>query len=215
MTAIGRIRQGAAMGLVVASAAWFPGAARSQSIAYTPNVSAILDGAALNVTPAVSADRRYVRLTLNPYFNTVNGFSTYSAPVGAVSGGGNLAGMGGVIGGGGGATGPTGSMTLSSSTGNYLAGEYAPPPAPSAAGFGDAAVDPFDQAAAGASRAGGANRRLAGEALAADGEPADPFALADAPEGPSVRAGKTSAARRKAARKAPRRPATTKTKRRS
>jgi hypothetical protein len=156
-----------------------------------------------------------VRLTLNPYFNTVNGFSTYSAQVGAVSGGGNLAGMGGVIGGGGGATGPMGSMTLSSSTGTYLAGEYAPPPAPSAAGFGDAAVDPFDQAAAGPSRGAGANRRLAGEALAADSEVADPLALSDAPEGPSVRAGKTSAARRKAAaRKAPRRPATTKTKRR-
>jgi hypothetical protein len=58
MTAIGRIRQGAAMGLVVASAAWFPGVARSQAIAYTPNVSSILNGAALNATPVVSADRR-------------------------------------------------------------------------------------------------------------------------------------------------------------
>jgi hypothetical protein len=213
MTAIGRIRLGAAMGLVVASAAWSPGVARSQSIAYTPNVSSILDGAALNATPVVSADRRYVRLTLNPYFNTVNGFSTYSAPVAAVSGGGNLAGMGGVIGGGGGAVGPMGSMSLSSSTGTYLAGEYSPPPVPSAAGFVES-VDPFDQAAAGPSRAAGANRRLAGEALAADSEMADPFALSDAPEEPSVRAGKTSAARRKAARKAPRRPATTKSKRR-
>src|SRR6185312_6656285 len=49
------------------------------AVAYTPNVSAINSGVQLFVTPVVSADRRYVRLTLTPTFNTVNGFSTYSA----------------------------------------------------------------------------------------------------------------------------------------
>ena len=55
--------------------------ARSQVVAYQPQVASILNGAALQVTPVVSADRRYVRMTLNPYFNTVNGFTTYTAPL--------------------------------------------------------------------------------------------------------------------------------------
>lgn len=98
MTPIGRKWKAAAMGLVVAGGAWFNDAARGQSaVAYTPQVSGILNGAAMQVTPVVSADRRYVRVSVNAYFNTVNGFSTYSAPLGAVSGGGS-----GSIGGGGG-----------------------------------------------------------------------------------------------------------------
>ena len=43
----------------------------------------------MTVTPAVSADRRYVRLSVNPYFNAVNGFSTFTTPLGAVGGGGS------------------------------------------------------------------------------------------------------------------------------
>ena len=36
----------------------------------------------LTVTPVVSADRRYVRMTLTPFFNTINGFSTFTVPDG-------------------------------------------------------------------------------------------------------------------------------------
>ena len=73
------------------------------AIAYTPQVGFIPNGSTLSVTPAVSADRRYVRLSVNPFFNTLNGFTTYTAPLGAVSGGGagGFAGMNGPIGGGG------------------------------------------------------------------------------------------------------------------
>jgi hypothetical protein len=67
----------------------------------------------MTVTPAVSADRRYVRLSVDAYFNVVNGFSSFTTPLGAVSGsgggglggggmGGGLGGMGGGLGGVGG-----------------------------------------------------------------------------------------------------------------
>jgi hypothetical protein len=62
----------------------------------------------MTVTPAVSADRRYVRLNVNAYFNAINGFTNFTTPLGAVSGGGAAgggagggnfnAGMNGVIG---------------------------------------------------------------------------------------------------------------------
>ena len=194
MTAIDRIRRGTALGLVLATSACFQGVARGQAIAYQPIVGSVLDGASLTATPVVSADRRYVELTLSPYFNTVNGFSTYSAPVAAVSGGGNLAGMGGVIGGGG-LTGPSGPTVGFSQTGTYRAGDFAPPAAYPGAGFADAS-DPFDRAT---SAPIGANRELAGQPPTLDEEPDVPPAFADTPEGPSVRAGKTPAARRKVA----------------
>ena len=57
----------------------------------------------LDVTPAVSADRRYVRMSLGVSFNDILGFTTYSVPA-AVSGGG-AAGMNGLLGGLGGAGG--------------------------------------------------------------------------------------------------------------
>ena len=50
----------------------------------------------MTVTPAVSADRRYVRLSVNAFFNDLNGFTTFSFPGGAV-GGGNFGGFGGGI----------------------------------------------------------------------------------------------------------------------
>ncbi len=87
MTTIGTIRRVAALGLMVTTGASLISESRGQ-VAYTPQVGTILNGAALQATPVVSADRRYVRMTLNPYFNTVNGFTTYSAPLGAVGGGG-------------------------------------------------------------------------------------------------------------------------------
>jgi type II secretory pathway component GspD/PulD (secretin) len=58
------------------------------SVAYTPNVSAINSGVMLNVTPVVSADRRYVRMTLTPIFNSVNGFTTYQSGIAGVGGSG-------------------------------------------------------------------------------------------------------------------------------
>ncbi len=102
MTTIGPIRRVAALGLIVATGTCLISTARGQ-VAYTPQVGTILNGAALQATPVVSADRRYVRMTLNPYFNNVNGFTTYSAPLGAVGGGGFGGGGfgGGAVGGGG------------------------------------------------------------------------------------------------------------------
>jgi len=76
------------------------------AIGFQPNVGSFPDGVSLNVTPVVTADRRYVRLSLNANFSTINGFSNF--PVfGAVGGGhggpggGGLGGGGGIGGGGG------------------------------------------------------------------------------------------------------------------
>ncbi len=79
-----------------------PTTARGQgAIAFAPVPAPIFDGANLGVTPAVSADRRYVRIGVNAGFQTVNGFTTLNVPLGAVSGGpGGFAGMNGPIGGG-------------------------------------------------------------------------------------------------------------------
>ncbi len=65
-------------------------------IAYVPNIGFVPTGATMTVTPAVSADRRYVRLGVNAFFNDFNGFTTVSFPGGAV-GGGNFGGFGGAI----------------------------------------------------------------------------------------------------------------------
>src|ERR1017187_1268019 len=83
----------------------FQPSAKAQ-IAYIPEVGQIPTGATMTVTPVVSADRRYVRLSVNAFFNDLNGFSTFSFPGGAVGGGnfgggaigGINAGMNGVIG---------------------------------------------------------------------------------------------------------------------
>jgi hypothetical protein len=68
--------------------------ARAQ-IAYIPEVGFVPTGATMTVTPVVSADRRYVRLSVNAFFNNLNFFSTFSFPGGAVSGGQNFGGAGG------------------------------------------------------------------------------------------------------------------------
>ena len=57
------------------------------AVAFSPTPAAINDGVFLNVTPIVSADRRYVRMTLTPNFTTVEGFATFVVPA-AVGGGG-------------------------------------------------------------------------------------------------------------------------------
>jgi len=76
-------------------AAGIQSSAKAQ-IAYVPEVGFVPTGATMTVTPTVSADRRYVRLSVNAFFNNFNFFSTFSFPGGAV-GGGNFGGLGGGI----------------------------------------------------------------------------------------------------------------------
>jgi hypothetical protein len=88
----------AAFGLLTLGIQGLAPCARGQAIAFEPVVGFVPTGSTLTVTPVVSADRRYVRLSVNPFFNTLNGFSTFGIP-GAVSGGPSVnAGMNGVIG---------------------------------------------------------------------------------------------------------------------
>ena len=58
------------------------------AVAFAPQVSSFPNGVTLNVTPVVSADRRYVRMTLNPTFNSLEGFDTFPAGSAAVGGSG-------------------------------------------------------------------------------------------------------------------------------
>jgi hypothetical protein len=103
MSAMKRI-MGCALGLFTLLGGLQP-AAKAQ-IAYVPEIGLIPTGATLTVTPVVSADRRYVRLGVDAFFNDLNFFSTFSFPGGAVGGGnfggggfgGIAAGMNGVIG---------------------------------------------------------------------------------------------------------------------
>ncbi len=84
-----------AVGLVVLLGV-LPNPAKAQ-IAYEPIPGFVPTGVTMTVTPVVSADRRYVRVGVNAFFNNLNGFSTFSFPGGAV-GGGNFGGgaLGGV-----------------------------------------------------------------------------------------------------------------------
>lgn len=241
MTGIKRIRRFAAVGVVAASA-WAWGTVRSAhaqggAIAYEPVVNWYLNGAALTATPVVSADRRYVRMTLNPYFNTVNGFTTYSAQVGAVSGGGvvgggaggfggggaggagGLAGMNGAVGGmngpigGGGAAGfPTG-PPLAINNASYLAGDFATQVSRPAGGF-VGGPDPFDQAAGSAAgNVAPPGRRFPGQAAVAGVQmrtaPSEFPDFAGNPENPAPGRSRATTSRRKATRKSTRRPAAT------
>ena len=58
------------------------------AVAFTPQISQLPDGVSLNVTPVVSADRRYVRLSLAPQFTAVTDLQTVTFPGAAVGGGG-------------------------------------------------------------------------------------------------------------------------------
>ena len=58
------------------------------AVAYSPSIGLIPSGVTLTVTPVVSADRRYVRLTLTPFFNALNNLQTFTFPGGAVGGSG-------------------------------------------------------------------------------------------------------------------------------
>lgn len=229
MTTIGgKWTSAAAMALVVASSTWSATAARAQAIAYTPNVASLLNGAALNATPVVSADRRYVRLTLNPYFNTINGFTTYSAPLGAVSGGGvgggGLGGLGGLGGGGAGMGGGGGGVGMgggagfagmggviggSGTTGVMLpnmgftaTGTYLAGDYPPAAGLQVGSVGmngPIDPSAFGAAGPAFPNPGPVDPTMVGATGMGDPFDQADIPRPTYVRPSQRAAARRQAA----------------
>jgi hypothetical protein len=78
-----------------------PGRAKAQAVGFTPGVGQVSDGVFLSATPVVSADRRYVRLSLSPQAQAIGGFSTFPVPA-AIAGGGNGGGGGGGLGGAGG-----------------------------------------------------------------------------------------------------------------
>jgi len=66
-----------------------PGRAMGQgAIGLQPTVGTVPDGVGMSVTPSVSADRRYVRLSLGVGFQTVQGFQNINFPAGAVGGSG-------------------------------------------------------------------------------------------------------------------------------
>ena len=58
------------------------------AVAFQPTVGTLPDGVTLSVTPVVSSDRRYVRLSLAPFFQTVNSLTSLTFPAAAVGGGG-------------------------------------------------------------------------------------------------------------------------------
>jgi len=125
-----------------------PTAGRAQ-VAFFPVVTPFPNGVALSATPVVSHDRRYVRLTLDPQFNALQGFDGFSVPA-AVSGGGLGAGGPGGLGGAGGGGG-----------GRFLAGMDGPigPPVATAALAGYAPAFPSTAAAAVLSGQAGLGRR--------------------------------------------------------
>ncbi|WZO96388.1 hypothetical protein EP7_003380 [Isosphaeraceae bacterium EP7] len=68
--------------------------ARAQGVvAFQPEIDALPSGVSLPVTPVVSADRRYVRLGMNPQFTDFGGFQTFPVPA-AVAGGNSSMGLG-------------------------------------------------------------------------------------------------------------------------
>ncbi|MDR3636713.1 MAG: hypothetical protein P4L84_23115 [Isosphaeraceae bacterium] len=110
--------------------------ANAQAVAFQPVVGSFPDGAMMSATPVVSADRRYVRISVNPQFTALNGFDNFQVP-GAVSGGpggalpGGLAGLNGPMGGAG-----------------QAARSAAPVAAAASAVGGRSASDPFQNALA-------------------------------------------------------------------
>jgi type II secretory pathway component GspD/PulD (secretin) len=65
------------------------------SVAFQPQIQTFPSGVQLFVTPVVSADRRYVRMSLNPVFTTLEGFDNFTVP--AAVGGGGLGGQSGTV----------------------------------------------------------------------------------------------------------------------
>jgi hypothetical protein len=105
-------RSSVASSALLAGLLMAPGRVEAQAIGFQPGVGTIPDGVSLNATPVVSADRRYVRISLGANFSTINGFTNFPV-AGGVAGGGigpgggglGAGGLGGIGGGGGGAGG--------------------------------------------------------------------------------------------------------------
>jgi len=89
----------AAFGLALVFGMFEAPAVRAQgAVGFQPVITPFPDGVSLGVTPVVTADRRYVRLGLNPAFNTIRGVDVFSFGAGAVAGGGVGGGFGGGFG---------------------------------------------------------------------------------------------------------------------
>lgn len=84
------------VGLLLLVAPLFEADASAQAVGFQPVTAPLPSGVGLNVAPAVSADRRYVRLGVNAGFNDIKGFTNFTVPA-AVGGG--AAGMNGPLGG--------------------------------------------------------------------------------------------------------------------
>ena len=67
------------------------------AVAYTPNIAPLNQGPILMVTPVVSADRRYVRMTLSPQFISNATLQTFAFPSLAAVGGSGLGGAAAVV----------------------------------------------------------------------------------------------------------------------
>ncbi len=219
----------AAVGLIVASGGYFDTVAHGQgAVAFQPSIGFVPNGATMTATPVVTPDRRYVRLTVNPFFNTVNGFTTYSSPLGAVGGTGfgGFGGMNGVNAGGGTGMGPGGPMGPGSPllTGYGLAGPLPPPAAvagdpfntnaPGGLGGGAAPGTPFGMnagmgAQAGAAGPVGRDAEMGAPTGAAGPWLGNPSALAGFDAGGLAQATRLVRGPRPTARKAARRPAPT------
>jgi type II secretory pathway component GspD/PulD (secretin) len=65
------------------------------AVAFQPQIQTFPDGVQMFVTPVVSADRRYVRMSMSPFFTTFLGFDTFEIP--AAVGGGGLGGQSSTI----------------------------------------------------------------------------------------------------------------------
>ena len=102
--------------------------ASAQAVAFQPGVASFPNGVSMSVAPVVSADRRYVRLGVSPYFTGLQGFDTF--PVPAAVGGGGFGGLGGGVGFAG-MDGPIDGMTAIE---RRLAGFASPNPADAALG---------------------------------------------------------------------------------
>lgn len=133
-------------------------------VAFAPGIGTIPDGIALTAVPAVSADRRYVRLSIDASFQTVDGFTTLPVPFGVSglgtgtglgalggigaggaggnAGGGNLGGLGGVAGAAMGMNGPATGPAPSGLAQSGARPPWAGPPALAAAA--DSSAGSFD-----------------------------------------------------------------------
>ena len=125
------------MGVAIGLLSLVPATSKAQAVAFMPGIGSFPNGAMMSATPVVSADRRYVRLTVNPQFTVLQGFDSYSVP-GAVTGGGQtgIGGLGGIGGAGGGGGGGIGGGVGFAGMNGPISGDS------SAMSWGEFAADP-------------------------------------------------------------------------